>query len=57
MRGVSGVDIGNKLINMITKVDENINGTLEETLFQLAETLFENLETYEGQIIEVLCEW
>lgn len=55
--GIDSIDIGNKLVLMISKVDENINETLEETLSQLADVLFENLGSYEGQIIDIFCDW
>jgi len=57
IRGPDGTDLGAKLINMISRVDENIKGTLENTLEELANVLEQNLEPYEGQVISILSEW
>uniref|UniRef100_A0A915DIC9 Uncharacterized protein n=1 Tax=Ditylenchus dipsaci TaxID=166011 RepID=A0A915DIC9_9BILA len=50
IRGPEGADIGGKLINMISRVDENLKGTLENTLEQLSVTLDQNLDPYEGKL-------
>jgi len=54
----AGEDIGPKLVNMIKKLDEDLNGaSVESALESLAITLEENLNPYEGQIIHILYEW
>jgi hypothetical protein len=54
----AGHDIGPKLVNMIKKLDEDLNGeSVESALEILANTLEENLDPYEGQIIHILYEW
>lgn len=56
-RGPAGVDIGPGLINMIAKVDEKKDASLEANLEELANTLNDNLEPYEGQIIDIIADW
>ncbi|KAH7730165.1 Nuclear cap-binding protein subunit 1 [Aphelenchoides avenae] len=55
-RGPAGVDIGPGLINMIAKVDEKKDASLEANLEELANTLNDNLEPYEGQIIDIIAD-
>lgn len=56
-RGPAGVDIGPNLVNMIAKVDEKKDSSLEANLEDVANVLHENLEPYEGQIIDIISDW
>ncbi|KAF7635415.1 hypothetical protein Mgra_00005234 [Meloidogyne graminicola] len=52
-----GDDIGHKLVNMIKKLDEDLNGgSVENAISDLALVLEANLDPYEGQIIQILYE-
>ncbi|KAF7638788.1 hypothetical protein Mgra_00001869 [Meloidogyne graminicola] len=52
-----GDDIGHKLVNMIKKLDEDLNGgSVENAIGDLALVLEANLDPYEGQIIQILYE-
>jgi len=54
----AGGDIGPKLVNMIKRLDQDLNGgTVETALEDLASVLESNLDPYEGQIIHILYEW
>ena len=54
----AGDDIGPKLVNMIKKLDEDLNGgSIENALGDLVLVLEANLDPYEGQIIQILYEW
>uniref|UniRef100_A0A915M2Z3 Nuclear cap-binding protein subunit 1 n=1 Tax=Meloidogyne javanica TaxID=6303 RepID=A0A915M2Z3_MELJA len=53
----AGGDIGPKLVNMIKRLDQDLNGgTVETALEDLASVLESNLDPYEGQIIHILYE-
>lgn len=52
-----GEDIGSGLVDMIKKLDDDLNGTsLEDALRNLASTLENNFDPYEAQIIHILYE-
>lgn len=54
----AGQDIGPRLVKMIKKLDEDLNGaSIESAIENLADILEENLDPYEGQIIHILYEW
>ncbi|KAL7073953.1 hypothetical protein ACQ4LE_006244 [Meloidogyne hapla] len=53
----AGGDIGPRLVNMIKRLDKDLNGgTVECALGDLALVLESNLDPYEGQIIQILYE-
>uniref|UniRef100_A0A914HHC5 Nuclear cap-binding protein subunit 1 n=1 Tax=Globodera rostochiensis TaxID=31243 RepID=A0A914HHC5_GLORO len=53
----TGEDIQPKLVTMIKKLDEELNGaSVESAIESLTNVLEENLEPYEGQIIHILFE-
>jgi hypothetical protein len=54
----AGEDIGPKLVHMIKKLDDDLNGiSIEKILENLASTLEQNMDPYEGQIIHIIFEW
>ncbi|KAI6222009.1 80 kDa nuclear cap-binding protein [Aphelenchoides besseyi] len=54
MGGGDGRDVGPKLVEQISKVDERTDVSIETALEELAGTLSEQIEPYEGQIIDIL---
>ena len=57
-RTEGGRDIGPKLLGMIMKLGDSLNGgSIEAALENLSAVLMENMDPYEGQIIDILIEW